>query len=548
MITLIGSSTVDISIGDSFVDPGATCTDDIDPTCVVVSTGTVDTSQSGTYMIMYDAVDLAGNAALQVVRTVNVSPVLDVTPPSITLSGSSILITPVGSTFIDPGATCTDNVGCSVSVSGSVNTSSIGTYTYEYVASDVAGNTSATISRTVYVVDPVIPNIILNGSSVIHLTLGDTFVDSGAVWVDMTDGDGVISSASGAVNTTATGSYVITYTYINSLGNTGTLSRTIIISDVLPVPDTTPPSVTLSGSTTLTLEAGSGYTDDGAFWTDNTDGSGNTLDTTFTLSGLTYLTDHLSIPGVYTLMYTKVDASGNSGSTNRTITIQDTTAPTLTVNGSSTLTLLQGEAYTESGALWSDTVDGSGILSTPFSGSVDTSTLGTYLLTYQYVDSSNNTGTTTRTVHVRARVTPPVIITSVVGPGGGGGGSYGYTPFTIRPLISSGLTMILVSSGSTIVPPVIPQNTKFQLLPLKERLKKINRTNVLTRYNTPFRVKDSANIFVYRSKDEASDSILMFLPSGETLQVRYIDQNGWALVTLSNGSWGFVRSELIEKI
>ena len=544
----MGDNPIFLTIGDIFSDPGANCMDDVDVTCSVVATGSLDTTQSGTYAMMYDAVDTSGNSATQVIRTIHVSPAIDSISPTITLSGYTILVVPIGGSFIDPGATCTDNVGCSVSVSGSVNTSSIGTYTYEYVASDVAGNTSATISRTIYVVDPVIPKIILNGSSVIHLTLGDTFVDSGAVWVDMTDGNGVISSASGAVNTAATGSYVITYTYINSLGNTGILTRTIIISDVLPVPDTTPPVVTLSGSATLNLEAGSGYTDDGAFWTDTTDGSGNTLDTTFTLSGLTHLTSHLSTPGVYTLTYTKIDASGNTGSTTRTITIQDTTAPSLTVNGSNTITLLQGEAYTESGAIWSDVVDGSGILSTPFSGSVDTSTLGTYTLLYQYVDSSNNTGTTTRTVHVRARVTPPVIITSVVGPGGGGGGSYGYTPFTIRPLILSGLTMIPVSPGSTIAPSVSPQNTKFQLLPLKERLKKINRTNVLTRYNTAFRVKDSANIFIYRSKNESSDSILMLLPSGGTLQVRYIDQNGWALVTLSNGSWGFVRSELIEKI
>ena len=78
--------------------------------------------------------------------------------------------------------------------------------------------------------------------------------------------------------------------------------------------------------------------------------------------------------------------------------------------------------------------------------------------------------------------------------------------------------------------------------------KQINRTNILTRYTASFRVKDSGNTFVYRSKSDFSDNILMFLLSGEVLQVRYIDQNDWALVTLSNGSWGFVRSELIEKI
>lgn len=161
MITLSGSDTVNISIGDIFTDPGATCTDDIDPTCSVISTGSVDTSQSGAYTIMYDAIDAAGNSALQVTRTVNVSPVADITPPSITLSGSSILITPLGSEFSDPGVTCTDNIDCSVSVSGSVNTSIMGSYIFEYTASDTAGNTTPPLFRTVYVVDPIIPSVLL---------------------------------------------------------------------------------------------------------------------------------------------------------------------------------------------------------------------------------------------------------------------------------------------------------------------------------------------------------------------------------------------------
>ncbi len=170
--------------------------DDVDVTCSVVATGSLDTTQSGTYAMMYDAVDTSGNSATQVIRTIHVSPAIDSISPTITLSGSTILVVPIGGSFIDPGATCTDNIDCSVSVSGSVNTSSIGTYTYEYRASDTTGNTSSTISRTVYVVDPVTPNIILNGSAVIHLTLGNIFVDSGAVWVDATDGNGVVSNVS----------------------------------------------------------------------------------------------------------------------------------------------------------------------------------------------------------------------------------------------------------------------------------------------------------------------------------------------------------------
>jgi hypothetical protein len=59
----------------------------------------------------------------------------------------------VGSAFVDPGATANDSCGgpLSVSVTGSVNTSVVGTYTLTYSATDASGNTG-TATRTVLVV------------------------------------------------------------------------------------------------------------------------------------------------------------------------------------------------------------------------------------------------------------------------------------------------------------------------------------------------------------------------------------------------------------
>ncbi len=88
--------------------------------------------------------------------TVNVSAgVADTTAPVITLSGSSTMNLTVGGTFTDPGATATDNVDgnltSSIVVTGSVNTSTVGTYTLNYNVSDAAGNAAAQVSRTVNV-------------------------------------------------------------------------------------------------------------------------------------------------------------------------------------------------------------------------------------------------------------------------------------------------------------------------------------------------------------------------------------------------------------
>lgn len=73
IITLNGSATMEIIAGDSFTDPGATVNDNIDQDLQVVVTGTVDTSTPGEYTLKYNALDSAGNSALEVIRTVTVT-------------------------------------------------------------------------------------------------------------------------------------------------------------------------------------------------------------------------------------------------------------------------------------------------------------------------------------------------------------------------------------------------------------------------------------------------------------------------------------------
>jgi|GEM_PF-1708552 len=93
IITLNGSSTVDLLVGDTYTELGATATDNVDGTDpVTISGDTVDTSTVGTYHVDYDAVDNAGNHAVEVVRTVNVSASTttpDTTPPVISDIGGT---------------------------------------------------------------------------------------------------------------------------------------------------------------------------------------------------------------------------------------------------------------------------------------------------------------------------------------------------------------------------------------------------------------------------------------------------------------------------
>ncbi len=78
----------------------------------------------------------------------------DSTAPKITITDGDIYYVQRGKTFTDPGATATDDTDGSVAVTktGTVDASTVGTYSITYTAKDEAGN-KATAVRTVYVVN-----------------------------------------------------------------------------------------------------------------------------------------------------------------------------------------------------------------------------------------------------------------------------------------------------------------------------------------------------------------------------------------------------------
>jgi hypothetical protein len=74
VITLTGLNTVNLNVGDSYSDAGATAVDAAESTTnVLTGTGTVNTAVAGTYTVTFNASDAAGNAATPVTRTVVVT-------------------------------------------------------------------------------------------------------------------------------------------------------------------------------------------------------------------------------------------------------------------------------------------------------------------------------------------------------------------------------------------------------------------------------------------------------------------------------------------
>ena len=74
VISLTGSSTLNLKVGDAYVELGATATDAVEGTVTVIPSGAVDTSTAGTYLVTYNASDANGNAATPATRTVVVNP------------------------------------------------------------------------------------------------------------------------------------------------------------------------------------------------------------------------------------------------------------------------------------------------------------------------------------------------------------------------------------------------------------------------------------------------------------------------------------------
>ena len=267
----LGDVTVTIEVGATYTDAGATASDNVDGdlTSSITTSGTVDANTVGTYTVTYNVDDAAGNAAVQVSRTVNITP--DVTIPSISLLGDAEVSLELGSTYTDAGAAAADNIDGDITSSivmvNPVDVNSVGTYTVTYNVDDAAGNAAVQVSRTVNITpDVTIPVISLLGDATVSLELGSTYTDSGATASDNVDGDLTSSiTTSGTVDANTVGTYTVTYNVDDAAGNAAVqVSRTVNIT-----PDVTIPSISLLGDAEVSLELGSTYTDAGATASDN---------------------------------------------------------------------------------------------------------------------------------------------------------------------------------------------------------------------------------------------------------------------------------------
>ncbi|BCE00047.1 BspA family leucine-rich repeat surface protein [Marinicellulosiphila megalodicopiae] len=165
-------------------------------------------------------------------------------------------------------------------------------------------------------------------------------------------------------------------------------------------PDTTAPKIELVGPENIVLSQFETYIELGAHAVDDVDGQVNVVQ-----SGAINSAE----PGTYVVTYFATDAQGNQTKLTRTVTVLDTMAPILILNGQNNITLEFGESYIETGALVSDNYDEN--IEFTITGSVIDNQLGEYALVYQAVDASGNQAKElTRTVTVVDTLAPIITL------------------------------------------------------------------------------------------------------------------------------------------
>jgi hypothetical protein len=177
----------------------------------------------------------------------------------------------------------------------------------------------------------------------------------------------------------------------------GTTAGTFYMDDIVQVSLGDAPVITLIGDATISLTKGTAYAEQGATASDTEDGD---VTSAIVIGGDTVDVDVLA---TYEVTYTVEDSDGNTTVANRTIEVSLGDAPVITLIGDASISLTQGDMYTEQGATASDTEDGDISSAIVIGGdTVDTNTPGTYAVTYTVTDSDGNTTVITRNIEVNA--------------------------------------------------------------------------------------------------------------------------------------------------
>jgi len=151
--------------------------------------------------------------------------------PELELFGGAGITREAGQAWAEPGAAGHDardgNLTASITVTGTVDMNTTGTYMLTYSVADAAGN-EANASRTVTVVDTTNPVLTLLGDANMSQAKDSAWVDPGATASDSLDGNLTSSiTITGTVDVNTTGVYTLTYSISDGASNEANATRTV---------------------------------------------------------------------------------------------------------------------------------------------------------------------------------------------------------------------------------------------------------------------------------------------------------------------------------
>ncbi len=370
------------------------------PTPLINESGTVTCDPSsgsiffiGTTIVTCTATDSAGNPAT-ISFDVTVTLFADDVNPVITLPGDKTFeatsqLTPISASQIGQ-ATATDNRDAEPDITNNApSTFPLGTTLVTWTATDDSGNQSSAVQR-ITIRDTTAPII----SSLSNIT-----IEAMSDFTVLTLSNPTVTDI---FPTTIThdapmqfplGTTTVTWTAVDTSGNPASTSQDIIIADTIPPQFIILQDMTFEATGLSTLLSQSDYGTPSA--TDH-----------FTVT-ITHDAPNSFPLGDTVINWTLVDSNGNAATTANTITIQDTTAPTITAP--SDVTLESTDVFTKVSssqlgqATSIDSVDRNPIITHDAPNSFP---LGDTIVIWYATDSSNNRSSATQMVTIHDTTKP----------------------------------------------------------------------------------------------------------------------------------------------
>jgi hypothetical protein len=308
------------------------------------------------------------NSSNELIKTISANSVIDTAPPQITLIGSQNITIEAGDSFIDPGAKAFDLIDGEFSVQANNNMLPIA---IEATSSNSPSNETAN-----YAIDGDPETKYLNFDKLnagFEVTFDGPTSLAGLVLVSANDEPNRDPE-----------------TFTISGYNTEDDSWEYINGGNIEFSDNRHEEIEIYfGFSTVEYKKFSLI-----FPTVKNAGSANSMQ----IAEVRFIKDLLSKIGTFEFEYLAKDMAGNVARTTRSITIKDTIPPIIELIGEKTINLLFGQTFADPNV---NVIDFDLSNEVVVKGSVDTKTVGSYLIEYNYSDNSGNKAVpVTRTVNV----------------------------------------------------------------------------------------------------------------------------------------------------